>query len=158
MGKRLFLLVLIIVGVTVALFAQTMMSVEVREAQLRSSPSFLGRIVAVLGYGDRVEVMEQAQGWSRVRHQAVAGWVHSSALTTKRIVMQAGEADAQRGATGSEVALAGRGFNQEVEDRYRAEQGLDYDTIDRMEGYVIEPERLTLFLDEGELRLPGGSQ
>ncbi|TVR33453.1 MAG: SH3 domain-containing protein [Spirochaetaceae bacterium] len=158
MQKRLFLLLLIMVGAIASVPAQTMMSVEVRETQVRSNPSFLGRIDAVLNYGDRVEVLEQAQGWSRVSHQGSAGWVHSSALTTKRIVMQAGEADAQRAASGSEVALAGRGFNQEVEDRYRAEQGLNYDAVDRMEGFAVEPERLAAFLNEGELRLPGGEQ
>ena len=158
MRKRLFLLLLIMAGATATVPAQTMMSVEVRETQVRSNPSFLGRIDAVLNYGDRVEVLEQAQGWSRVSHQGSVGWVHSSALTSKRIVMQAGEADAQRATSGSEVALAGRGFNQEVEDRYRAEQGLNYDAVDRMEGFGVESERLAAFLTEGELRLPGGEQ
>ena len=139
-------------------FAQTTMSVEVRETQLRATPSFLGRVDALLQYGDQVSVLEEAQGWARVRHQGATGWVHGSALTTKRIVMQAGDASAQRGATGSEVALAGRGFNQEVEDRYRAEQGLDFSGVDRMEGYGVDPERLAAFLSEGQLQLPGATQ
>lgn len=149
---------LIMLGAAVTLWAQTMMSVEVRETQVRSNPSFLGRVDGVLGYGDRVEVVEQAQGWVRIRHDGVSGWVHSSALTTKRIVMQTGDAAARREATGSEVALAGRGFNQEVEDRYRAEQSLNYDVVDRLEGYAVDPTRLAAFLEEGELRLPGGGQ
>lgn len=158
MPKRVVLVVLISVSVVTALCAQTMMSVEVRETQVRSTPGFLGRIDAVLNYGDRVEVLEETQGWARIRHGVSTGWVHASALTTRRIVMQAGEADVQRAATSSEVALAGRGFNQEVEDRYRAESGLDYDTVDRMEGYALDPERLAAFLSEGKLRLPGGVQ
>lgn len=158
MRKRLAFALLITLGAATALWAQTMMSVEVRETQVRSNPSFLGRVDAVLSYGDRVEVVEQAQGWARVRHANVTGWVHSSALTTKRIVMQTGDTAARREATGSEVALAGRGFNQEVEDRYRAEQGLNYEMVDRLEGYAVDPARLAAFLEEGVLRLPGGDQ
>lgn len=158
MRKRLAFALLITLGAATALWAQTMMSVEVRETQVRSNPSFLGRVDAVLSYGDRVEVVEQAQGWARVRHANVTGWVHSSALTTKRIVMQTGDTAARREATGSEVALAGRGFNQEVEDRYRAEQGLNYEMVDRLEGYAVDPARLAAFLEEGALRLPGGDQ
>jgi hypothetical protein len=156
--KRPTVLVCLMLSVAAAAFAQTTMSVEVRETQLRATPSFLGRVDAVLSYGDQVSVIEQSQGWARVSHSGRTGWVHGSALTTKRIVMQAGDVDAQRGATGSEVALAGRGFNKDVEDRYRSEQGLDYAAIDRMEGYVVDPERLAAFLTEGQLQLPGGVQ
>ena len=157
MKKPIVLVCLLIVAVFAA-FAQTTMSVEVRETQLRATPSFLGRVDTVLNYGDQVSVIEQAQGWARVTYSGSTGWVHGSALTTKRIVMQTGDTAAQRGATGSEVALAGRGFNKEVEDRYRAEQGLDYDAVDRMEGYAVDPEQIASFLAEGQLRLPGAAQ
>lgn len=155
--KRLTFALIMVMGATV-LGAQTMMSVEVRETQVRVNPSFLGRVEGDLAYGDRVEVLEQRQGWARIRFDDLTGWVNMSALTTKRIVLQTGDATAQRGATGSEVALAGRGFNQDVENRYREEQQLDFTVIDGIEAYAIDPERVAEFLLDGGLRLPGGDE
>ena len=155
--KRLVILALIMVSGAAVVSAQTMMSVEVRETQVRVNPSFLGRVEGNLAYGDRVEVLEQRQGWARVRLDGLTGWVNMSALTTKRVVLQAG-GTAQRGATGSEVALAGRGFNQDVENRYREEQQLDFAVIDEIEAHAVDPERIAEFLLDGGLRLPGGDE
>lgn len=133
------------------------MSVTVRETQLRANPAFLGQVVSVLAYGDRVEVLQEQGPWFRVETEAAgSGWVHSSALTTKRIVLQSGTTDGSTGASGTEVALAGRGFNQEVENRYKDEQGLDFAGVDRMEGYEYPPETLLAFLQEGGLEIPEG--
>lgn len=133
------------------------MSVTVRETQLRANPAFLGQIVSVLSYGDRVEVLQEQGPWFRVETDGGrTGWVHSSALTTKRVVLQSAASDGSTGASGTEVALAGRGFNQEVENRYRDEQGLDFSGVDRMEGYEYPPETLLAFLQEGGLEIPEG--
>ncbi|MFP4430470.1 MAG: hypothetical protein ACLFPV_04415, partial [Spirochaetaceae bacterium] len=80
----------------------------------------------------------------------------SSALTTKRIVLESGTTEGSTGASGTEVALAGRGFNQEVENRYKDEQGLDFTYVDAMEGYEYPPEVLLAFLQEGGLEIPEG--
>lgn len=139
-----------------SLFADEM-SVTVRETQLRESPTFLGRVVSLLRYGDRLEIVEQQGPWYQGRNAAgQVGWVHSSALTTQRIVLQSAASETTTGASDTEVALAGRGFNQEVEERYKAEQGLDFGDVDRMEGYEYPPEALIAFLEEGGLSLPEG--
>ena len=131
--------------------AQSQMSVTVKEAQVRANPSFLGPMVGVLAYGARVSVLAEQAGWMRVSIPGGReGWVHGSALTQKRIVLQAGS-DVQRGASSGEVALAGKGFNQEVEDRYKEERSLDYTWVDRMEAIVVPPEQSVVFLKEGGL-------
>jgi SH3-like domain-containing protein len=140
-------------------FGQSEMSVSVKEAQARSSPSFLGAIVAVLPYGERVPVLGEQAGWTRVRlPSAGEGWVHSSALTTKRVVLQAGSGGVSQSASSSEVALAGKGFNQEVEARYRDEKGLDYTWVDRMEGFLVSLEQTQAFFLEGGLEPQGVSR
>lgn len=133
------------------------MSVTVRETQLRENPVFLGRVLELLSYADRVEVLEEQGPWYRVEASSGrSGWVHSSALTTKRIVLQAADSGAETGASGTEVALAGRGFNEEVENRYKDEQNLDFSKVDRMEGFEYSPEVLLAFLEEGGLEIPEG--
>jgi len=128
------------------------MSVQVREAQLRSAPSFLAQIVAKPAYGDRVEIIEDKGPWKKGAHRGVQGWIHTSALTAKRITLKAGAADVQTTATGGEIALAGKGFSEEVEKRYRAlNRNLDYTWVDRMETFQVSPARMQAFLKEGSL-------
>jgi uncharacterized protein YgiM (DUF1202 family) len=142
-------------------FAQSakQMSVTVKETQVRATPSYMGRILAVLAYGDRVDVIAEQSGWARVRLPSGEGWVHLSALTTKQIVLQSGSQNVGSGASSGEVALAGKGFNQEVEDKYKQDNNLDYTWVDRMGSYTVTPEQVLAFLEEGDLNTEiGGAQ
>jgi hypothetical protein len=68
-------------------------------------------------------VLEERAGWMRVAvpGKNIKGWMHGSALSSKRIVLQAGAEDVQRAATTGEIALAGKGFNEQVEREFRAQ-------------------------------------
>jgi uncharacterized protein YgiM (DUF1202 family) len=135
------------------------MSVTVKETQVRATPSYMGKILAVLAYGDRVDVLAEQSGWARVRLPSGEGWVHLSALTTKRIVLQSGSQNVGSGASSGEVALAGKGFNQEVEDKYKQDNNLDYTWVDRMGSYIVTPQQILAFLEEGGLNTQiGGAQ
>lgn len=138
--------------------AQEARSVSVRETQLRESPGFLGRVIATLAYGDRGDFILEQNGWTRARFGASEGWVHTSALTTKRIVLTASDRDVQEAASSREVALAGRGFNRQVEEQYAAETGLDFHEIDRIEAYKLDSEELLAFLQAGGLSLSEGGR
>lgn len=133
---------------------QKTMSVQVKETQLRATASHLGKIVVRAPYGARVTILEERGDWKRAAYGSYRGWVHASALTTKRIVLTAGQT-AQTGTVGQgEIALAGKGFNQEVENRYRANnKNLDYTWINRMEDFNVTPEQIENFAGEGRLSL-----
>lgn len=138
--------------------AQETLSIQVREAPLRESPSFLGRVAATLAYGDRV-VLEGEQGdFKRVAVQGggPAGWVHASAVSEKEIVLTGGGSTASTQATGDEIALAGKGFNRQVEEQYRQRTGLDYATVDRMEGITVSTAEMAAFLEQGGVTPRGG--
>lgn len=126
------------------------MSVTVQETQARERPSFIGRILAVLHYGDRLSVIEDQNQWARVvLPQGDEGWVHLSALTKKRIVLKAGAEDVEQTASSEEVALAGKGFNEEVEQKYKTENDLDYTWVDKMEEIEYSADVLLSFLEGG---------
>ncbi len=128
---------------------KNMMSVTVEQAAVRATPSFLGKIVASLAYGDRVAVVAEKQDWVEVAlPQGGDGWLHSSALTTKVVVLQSGQ-NVSQSASSSEVALAGKGFNEQVETQYQDESHLDYTWVNRMEKIVFSPDVLVKFLAEG---------
>ena len=136
------------------------MSVQVKEGQLRSTPSFLAEIIAKPAYADRVEIIQDKGPWKKVAIRGIQGWMHTSALTTKNIVLKAGTAAVPTSATGSEIALAGKGFSEEVEKQYKsANRNLDYAWVDRMEKFKVTPEQMQDFLKQGNVvPVKGGIQ
>jgi SH3-like domain-containing protein len=132
---------------------QKSMSVQVKEGQLRNTPSFLGTIIAKLSYGDRVEIIQDQGNWKKATIRGGAqGWIHTSALTTKSIVLKAGAGNVQTSATSGEVALAGKGFSEEVEKQYKKlNSKLDYAWVDRMERFQVTPEQMQTFLKQGSV-------
>ena len=134
-----------------------MMSVQVKQGQLRSTPSFLGSIVGAAPYGDRVQTLRKQGDWVDVRSsKSVTGWIHESALTSKTVVLNSGGA-VSSSANSQEVALAGKGFNEDVEKRYRAENGrISYAWVDHMEYYKISTARMITFLSAGDVRASQG--
>jgi len=133
---------------------QKSLSVQVKEGQVRATPSFLGKMIARVVYGDRVNLLQEQGDWKKVSIPGIKiqGWMHLSALTTQRIILKAGQANVQTGATREELALAGKGFNEQVEASFRKEnKSLDYSWINRMETFRISPEQVQRFIDGGNL-------
>lgn len=129
------------------------MSVQIRTAQLRADPSFLGKLVATLDYGTRVTVSDEKGDWDFVTApNGMTGWIHQSALTTKKVVMQAGANDVSTSASGQELALAGKGFNSDVEADFKKKNAdIDFTWIDRMEKIKVTAAEMSAFLKEGQV-------
>ena len=151
-----------LIAITAAILADgpVAMSVQVKSGQLRATPSFLGSLVAPLNYGDRLQVLEQQGEWSKATTPGgQTGWVHRSALTKKKIVMKAGDQDAQTAASGDELALAGKGFNSDVEADFKAKnQQIDFTWVDKMEKIKVTPESMQQFLKAGGIQSTEGGK
>ena len=133
------------------------MSIQVRNCRVRATPSQLGATVATVDYGAVVQAGAPQKGWYPVTTaDGKTGWVHESALSTKRIAMRAGANDAATGVSSDEVALAGKGFNEQVEAKLRKEGKLDYTWVDRMAAFNMSADQLMKFRLQGHL--PGGAQ
>ena len=158
---RFLIICLVLLGVfllnTVA-DAQKSMTVQIQEGQLRATPSHFGKITAKIFYGDGVTVLEEKGDWKRV---SVAdgkgqGWLHGRALTSKRTILKAGRSQAGTSVSQDEIALAGKGFSEEVEKEYRkSNANLDYAWINRMETIRISPRQMENFIEDGRLVLRG---
>lgn len=130
------------------------MSVQVKQGQVRATPSFLGKVVATLAYGDLVETLEEKGGWIRIvpPGKKAPGWMHSSALSHKRIVLKAGTKEAELAASSGELALAGKGFNADVEAAFKARnRNIDFTWINRMQNMNVPPGKIQAFVQEGKL-------
>ena len=135
------------------------MSVQVQDGKLRSDPTFLGKIIGAVAYGDVVTVIRQQDPWFFVSTKTgqSSGWIHSSALTEKEIVLRAGDANVQKTASQREIALAGKGFNPEVEKEFKTRNpNLNYELIDHMERIVVSDEEIRQFMKDGKLSPEGG--
>lgn len=131
--------------------AQKSLSVQVQEGQMRSTPSFLGTVLARMPYGERLVLIDDQGAWKKVSGKGVQGWMDASALTTKTIVLKAG-ANVQTGASQSEISIAGKGFSEEVEKQYRSQnRNIDFAWVDRMQRFRITPEEMQAFLKQGQV-------
>ncbi len=133
-------------------------SVQVRESHLRNSPSFLGKIVATVHYGDRLTVLEDKSPWVKTSINGKQGWLHDSALTTQTIVLNPNAKTVASAADSDEIALAGKGFNKQVEDKFRqTHTHANFAMVDKMETSMnISQKEIEAFLKQGNLHPQGG--
>jgi len=136
------------------------MRVQVQAGQVRGAPSYLGGMVTTVGYGQPVDVVSTQGAWHQVRTaDGKSGWMHDSALTAKLISANAGGAAARVGASGDEMALAGKGFNKDVEAQFKASRaGVDFSWVDKMGSMTASTAEIERFVKNGGLAQPGGAQ
>ena len=126
--------------------------VSVKTVTLKSGTGFFASNRGTLNYGDRVTVIQVSGKFVEVRsatNASVTGWTASANMSARQVV-----AGTTSTATQREVALAGKGFNQEVEQSYRNEQrNLNYADVDKVEAITVNEAELRRFLEEGRLKM-----
>jgi uncharacterized protein YgiM (DUF1202 family) len=147
-----FLLFLLVAGALSAQITRGATAwVSVKSVALKSSTWFFAVNRGTVNYADQVTVLQVSGNWAEVRSASnITGWIAVTNLSARRIVASATGSTA----TAAEVAQAGKGFNQEIENVYRSEENLNYDDVDRTEQLVVSDEDLLQFITEG--RLTGG--
>jgi hypothetical protein len=138
------------------------LKVTVRDAQIRSKPTYLGSIVARLKYGaDVVQSDDPQKGWVKVSLPSgkSAGWINMSAITEFKGELKSGSGNASQAASTGNIQAAGKGFTKEIEIKYQSEEHLDYTWVNSMEKYIVTAEQAASFLTTGGLtNTPGGAE
>ncbi len=158
MKRKQIACVILVCLLALTAFAAQMMSVQVRDGQVRSTPSFLGKIVGRVSYGQSVAVIGASGDWNQVSYAGAQGWIHASALTDTDLGLRSGSGQAPTSVSGQEMALAGKGFSAQVEQEYRQTQGGDFASVDLMERNAFSTSQLMAFLKEGGVTPRGGMQ
>jgi uncharacterized protein YgiM (DUF1202 family) len=113
-------------------------------------------VEASLEYGDGVTFLADQSGWYQIElSDGQIGWIFSDAVDENRtadIVLQ-GERQERRTVTSREIALAGRGFSENLEQELSEDQKVDFSAVDELERRSIGSDQLIAFLTEAELRL-----
>ena len=140
-----FLVMILCASAMVFSQSQGTMYVAVQSAEVKSSTGFFSKVVGNLALGTAVMAIRENGKWIEVRAEnSLSGWVAAASLSSRRITGSGHSASA------GEIALAGKGFTQDVEAEYR-KNGLDYSAVDSMENLVIPREELLKFVTDGRL-------
>ena len=129
--------------------------VTVKTAVIKSSSGVFAKSVGNLAYGETVTVTADDGKWAEVKtagKKPLVGFLPTASLTTKRIVASGAAATT----SASELALAGKGFNADVERAYQTDSKLDFKPIDAMEKTIVSTKTLQSFISEGHLAAGGG--
>jgi hypothetical protein len=150
--KRLLVLFILAVLTSGALFAQIKSGspawISAKKADIKSSTGFFASNRGSLELGAEVSVLSINGKWAEVRsatNTSLSGWTTASNLSARRIVASGTSASA------SEVALAAKGFNQDVENAYKTKGDLKYADVDKTEAITGSQDDLYKFITEGRL-------
>ena len=146
-------LALVVAGIVSAQVARGgTLYVSVRSLELKSSTGFFASNRGTINHGDQVTVLQVSGRFVEVRYVRspfTTGWAPAASFSARQVV-----AGATGTATASEVALAGKGFNQDVEQSFRNQnRNLNYADVDRVEAIRINEAELRRFLEEGRLAM-----
>ncbi|MDR1220408.1 MAG: hypothetical protein LBK73_12475 [Treponema sp.] len=151
--KRLLFFLLIGLAALSSAFAQKkggVMYVAVKSVNVQSSKGFFASTTGTLSYGTQVTVQSVNGSKIEVTDGTLTGWVDGSSLTSKRITAST----ASTSASAKEIALAGKGFNEEIEGTYRTENAnLEeaYAAIGAVESVAVDNDTLKQFIVDGRL-------
>jgi hypothetical protein len=130
-----------------------------QEAMIRKDKRFFAPAIVRVPFGAALQELGKEGDWFRVSYQGQEGWIHKSAIQEQKFQLSSlagGQADE---ASRDEVALAGKGFNPEVEKAFRDKNPkMRYDLVNQVQTYKVDDQRLQAFLQTGHLQEPGGAR
>ncbi len=151
--KRLSFLLLVCFTTVCGVFAQKAgdtMYVAVQSVNVKSSTGWFASTRGKLEKGAVVTVQSVQGKKVEIRSGSLTGWVDSSALTSKRIT----SSTSGTSASAQEIALAGKGFSEEIEGTYKADNKdltAAYAAVDAVEKITIADNILLQFITNGKL-------
>lgn len=148
-------LALLLTTTSVIFAKEKTMSIQIRKGQLRSAPSYLSHVIENLDYATRVTVLEEKGVWFLVSKPGsqTKGWLNSSALTKKKLKISSGDVNATSVVSTEEQALAGKGFNSDVEAKFKKDnKDIDFTWVNKMEKIKIPTPTLIKFLKQGDIK------
>ncbi len=150
---RLFFMFLFLLCMIVVFLLADTLFVKIKSTFVRIKPKFYADGLAQLKAGDSVETISVQNGWMKIRTaDGVIGWIHSGAVEEKKFKLFALDKSLKTQASASEVALAGKGFNKNVEESYRKKNpAISFAYVDKMLEIKIPPRKIEEFLRTGRL-------
>lgn len=135
-------------------FAETARIIT-KENALREQCRFFSPAKTKLQYADTVTIISKEGDWYRVSFKGTEGCIHKNAIEEKSFSLSGMSGTEKRPATNAEVALAGKGFNPQIETSYRHNHpDMNFRAVDLIEGYAVSEAELLDFVTKGGLNRP----
>jgi hypothetical protein len=152
--KRIVIFSIILVFIAVSVLADTV-TVITKDNSIREYAKFFAPVKANVRYNDRLEVLSTEGDWYKVRYGASVGYIRKSAVE-KRVAGLSGSSPGKRSSVSeSEAALAGKGFNPQVEASYKQQHPeMKFYLVDSIERYIVPDREVAQFITNGGLRQP----
>ena len=157
--KRFFpALVAALLVAAVAVAATETVTVIVQKTSIRRDRQFYAPTVAEAALGEAFTVLAREKGWVKVGTGSGEGWLHESAVTAKKVAASS-QGPAGGKVADEDIALAGKGFNPQVESEYRKRNPqADFAAVDRMERLGAADKALVSFIADGNLQPRGAGK
>ena len=146
--KRLIFILMLALCAAGAFAAGQTMYVAVSKAAVKTGTGFFALTKGTLLYADVVTVTETDGKWSYITQGNLSGWVATNSLSKRKIIAKGSNFSADA----DELALAGKGFNSEVESEYKKSGKVNYSAVDAMERNEVSDSELLAFIKEGKLK------
>jgi Bacterial SH3 domain len=138
--------------------AAATVKVITQEAMIRTDKRFFSPALVRAPFGAALQELGREGDWFRVNYQGKEGWIHKSAVQEQKFQLSSLAGGQAEEASRDEVALAGKGFNPEVEKAFRDKNPkMRYDLVNQVQAYRVEEQKLQAFIQAGHLREPGGA-
>lgn len=150
--KKLLILIAMLLC-SFACFAQSKMYVKndgKTNLALKNEPKLFAKSSVKVAVGTEVNILQTSADGKWVYVEVTArknqkGWAKKSLLSQRK-------PSTTKSASAKELALAGKGFNSEVEDLY-AQSGMgNFEPVDLIESFSVDPDSVSDFLSSGLLK------
>ncbi len=155
--KRLLMCMMLLVSMT-ALAGTTPKEVTVtsKQGNVKMKADHMSKNVEIVVYGDKLKIVTKENDWYQVTTPSgKTGWIHESATTTKKISIGKDAQVGDKSASHDEVALAGKGFNKQVEQAYTKDNpsvANAFKLVDQIEARKVPVAQLSAFIKQGQLK------
>jgi hypothetical protein len=130
------------------------LTVTTKQNALRESCKFFAPIKVTVHYNDVLDVISQSGEWYQASFKGTQGCIHKSAVEKKSISLSKISGSGSQSASGDEVAIAGKGFNPQVEAAYKRQNpSLNFQAVNTIENYRVSENKLVNFIQGGRLNL-----
>ncbi len=152
--RRTVIIALVFLFASTALLAETV-TVITKENAIRESCKFFAPVKAYVRYNDQLEVLSTQGDWYRVKYGPSIGCIHKTAVE-KRTASSPGLFSRKgSGVSESEAALAGKGFNPQVEASYKKQHPeMKFYLVDNIERFPVPDREVAIFISNGGLVQP----
>lgn len=127
--------------------------IKIRDAKLRAEPQHYAALLESLSLGQSLTKINKKGAWIQVKSKSGAsGYIHESSISDRKVVLAYSNTSGSR-SNNSDVVLAGKGFNKEVEKQFALQNPkASFAEVDSMERIAVGDQDLKGFVASGGLK------